>query len=191
MAPRFGWLLAPLLAAVVFGLSAEDARLVEAAKNRDWAAVRALLKQGLNVNQRYADGTSALDWAAYWGDLETADLLIRSGADVGTVDDLGVMPLALAAKHGDAAMVQRLLAAGANPNVALRSGETPLMLAARAGNAGAVKALLDRDATVNAREKTRGQTGLMWAAAEKVEGRTVLFSLATPAAEITKSHSGR
>ena len=41
------------------------------------------------------------------------------------------------------------------------------MTAARAGNVDAVRLLLDRGADVNAREKYKGQTALMWAAAER------------------------
>ena len=40
------------------------------------------------------------------------------------------------------------------------------MTAARTGNADAVKVLLDHGANVNAKEKTLGETALMWAAAE-------------------------
>ena len=162
-----GWLSVPLLSVALFAASAIDVRLVDAARNRDVAAVRALLKQRVDVNSRYPDGATALHWAAHWGDLETADLLIRAGADVNAADDLGVMPLALACQVGDAAMVQKLLTAGANANVALRAGVTALMLAARSGNLDAVKALLIRVDNVNAKETKEGQTALMWAAAEK------------------------
>jgi ankyrin repeat protein len=41
------------------------------------------------------------------------------------------------------------------------------MLCARTGNVDAVSALLGRGANVNARESNRGQTALMWAAAQK------------------------
>ena len=41
------------------------------------------------------------------------------------------------------------------------------MTAARAGNVDAVRMLLDRGADVNARESYKGQTALMWAAAER------------------------
>jgi ankyrin repeat protein len=41
------------------------------------------------------------------------------------------------------------------------------MTAARAGSAEVVRMLLDRGADVNAREKYKGQTALMWAAAER------------------------
>jgi ankyrin repeat protein len=181
------WILAIL--AAVSAVTAEDNLLIEAAKSRDLATVRALLRQGVSANSRYADGASALHWAAYWGDVETADLLIGAGADVNATDDLGVMPLLLAAKTGNAAMVQKLLAAGANANAALQSGETPLMLAARSGNVEAVQALLGRDATVNAKEKTRGQTALMWAAAEKHTG--VARLLIEYGAEVNARSSGR
>ena len=41
------------------------------------------------------------------------------------------------------------------------------MSAARTGNVDAVRMLLDRGADVNARERYKGQTALMWAAAER------------------------
>ena len=101
-------MLLALLSVTLFAASVEDARLVAAAKNREISAVGALLKQQANVNSRSADGATALHWAAYWGDLDMADLLLRAGADVNAKDDLGVAPLALASKTGDATMVQKL-----------------------------------------------------------------------------------
>ena len=65
-----------------------------------------------------------------------------------------------------AQLAGHLIDAGADPNAALPGGETPLMTAARTGKAEAVKALLAHGAKVDAREQTRGQTALMWAAAE-------------------------
>src|SRR5471030_1168642 len=112
------------------------------------------------------DGSTALHWASYWDDLESADLLIRAGAKVNAATDLGVTPLWAASQNGSAAMVRRLLEAGANPNAALLSGETPLMVAARSGYPGIVEQLLAKDASVNARG-ARGQTALMWAVAQK------------------------
>ena len=63
-------------------------------------------------------------------------------------------------------MVERLLVAGADPNSALPDGETVLMTAARTGSADVVKALVARGANVRVRERRKGQTALMWAAAE-------------------------
>ena len=128
-------------------------------------AVRALLGNGADVNAAQADGTTALHWAAYHDDAETAALLVKAGANVNAVNRYGVAPLAQACKNGNAAMVKLLLDAGADPNTTLKGGETALMLAARSGNAEAVKMLLARGANPNARERL-GQTALMWAAAE-------------------------
>src|SRR6476659_6150967 len=60
-----------------------DLRIVEAAARQDMATVRTLLKQrGVNVNTARADGATALLWAAHWNDLQTADALLKAGANV-------------------------------------------------------------------------------------------------------------
>ncbi|HSU89655.1 MAG TPA: ankyrin repeat domain-containing protein, partial [Terriglobia bacterium] len=69
-----------LFALAIFLAAAPRLPLVDAAKNVDHDAVRALLKQGVNVNATEGDGTTALHWASYRDDLETADALIRAGA---------------------------------------------------------------------------------------------------------------
>jgi ankyrin repeat protein len=155
------------LAALVIGAAAaERPPLIDAARNGDKNAVRALLKQGADVNATDADGTTALLWASYRDDIESADLLIRGGANVNAANDLGATPLWTASLNGSTAMVRTLLKAGANPNAALLLGETPVMVAARAGNPDVVEQLLAKGATVNARA-ARGQTALMWAVVQK------------------------
>ncbi len=159
-----------LVAALVVGFCSaapRDLRLTDAVKNQDQASVRAALKDHSDVNIQQPDGATALQWAAHWDDLETAELLIRAGANVNLANDLGVTPLWLACSNGNGAMVARLLVAGANPNAARSTGESPLMACARTGNAGAVQALVERGANVNAKESVRDQTALMWAIAEQ------------------------
>jgi ankyrin len=154
----------PLLL-LVSGLAvAADLRLVDAARNQDRDAVRALLQQHADVNAAQGDGATALHWAAHWDDLVLADMLIRARANVNAANELGVTPLILASSD---AMVEKLLAAGANPNVVMATGESPLMAAARTGSAAMVKALLNHGADVKARENVRGQTALMWAISQK------------------------
>ena len=129
-----------------------------------------LLKERVDVNVPQADGATALHWAAHWDDVDLANLLIRSGANVQSATDYGITPLALACTNGNAAMVALLLNAGANPNAARSTGETPLMTASRTGNLDAVKALLAHGASVNAMEPIESQTALMWAISERHAG---------------------
>jgi ankyrin repeat protein len=155
------------LAAVLMGAAGNGRPpLVDAARNADWNALRALLQEEVDANAAEGDGSTALHWASYHDDLESADLLIRGGADVNAANDLGVTPLWTASLNASAAMVRRLLEAGANPSKALLLGETPLMAAARSGSADIVEQLLVRGANVNARA-ARDQTALMWAVAQK------------------------
>lgn len=159
------------LSVVALGLAAAaqaagDAPLADAAEQRNAALVRTLLHAGgVDVDAAQVDGMTALHWAAYHDDAETAALLVRAGADVNAVNRYRVPPLSLAAANGAAGLVARLLDAGADPDAALRGGETVLMTAARTGSLAAVETLLARGADPNARE-ARDQTALMWAAAE-------------------------
>jgi ankyrin repeat protein len=159
--------LAALTAVFACGLHA--ASVIDAAKSGDKGALRALLQKKADVNATEADGSTALQWASYRDDLESADLLIHAGAKVNAANDLGVTPLWPASENGSSAMVRRLLEAGANPNPALLSGETPLMVAARSGYPDVVEQLLSKGANPNA-HGTRGQTALMWAVSQKHPG---------------------
>jgi ankyrin repeat protein len=162
--------VAPCAAAIVLAaaarLVAADALIADAAEKTDWAGVRALLKKTVDVNAGQPDGMTALHWAAYHDDPEIAELLLRAGASVKAANRYGVTPLSLACTNGDAAMVELFLNAGADPNASLPGGETPLMTAARTGSLASVKALLARGAIVDSKDDRRGQTALMWAAAE-------------------------
>jgi ankyrin len=145
---------------------AERPALVDAAKNGDRKAVRALVEARVDVNAADADGTTALHWVSYRDDLESARLLIAAGANVNAANDLGATPLWIACESAGAALVDALLTSGANPNLKLLLGETPLMVASRSGKPGIVERLLSKGADVNARA-ARGQTALMWAVAQR------------------------
>lgn len=140
------------------------APLIDAAKQLDKAAIRTLIQESADVNEREGDGSTALLWAAYRDDLESVDLLIRAGADVNAATDLGVTALWAAGQNGNAAIVRLLLEAGATPDVPQLSGETPLMTASRSGFPEVVELLLAKGADPNLRA-ARGQTALMWACA--------------------------
>ena len=162
------WLV---LAAAAASAQSPDLRLIDAVKGQQAPAIAALLEaagepDGIDVNAARPDGATALHWAAYHDDLETARRLADAGADASAANDLGVTPLALACDNGSSGMVRLLLASGADPGAAVETGETALMTCARTGSAEAVRRLLDAGAGVNARESLEQQTALMWAAAQ-------------------------
>ena len=165
--------LALLLVLASRGLAAErDLRLINAVRNGETAAVRALLDgsaggRPVDVNGVDGSGATALHWAAYRDDQESVDLLLKKGAAVNRANDLGVTPLRLAATNSSTPMITRLLAAGADPNIAPEVDGTPLMIAAHRGNVEAVTMLLKNGAKVDATEAEQGQTAIMWAVAEK------------------------
>ncbi len=115
-----------------------------------------------------ADDATLLHRAAHAGDAAAVTRLLDAGGEADAATRHGVTPLALAAAAGHDAVVEALLAAGADANRASPDGETPLMAAARTGVVDSVEALLGYGtaAGVDAREGWRGQTALMWAAAE-------------------------
>ena len=120
--------------------------MIEAVRNQDNDAVRALLREQVDVNAAQPDGATPLHWAVHWEHLELADLLIGAGAKVNVANDLGVTPLWTACENGSAQMTRILLEVGADPNAALLSGETLLMTAARTGEPDTVRVLLARGA---------------------------------------------
>src|SRR2546428_9288694 len=99
---RSACLIVILLTTAGFGAEI-DARLADATKKGDRIAVRSLLQEKVDVNAPGTDGTTALHWAVRSDDLETADLLIRAGANAKAADRYGVTPLYLACVNGNAA----------------------------------------------------------------------------------------
>ena len=96
------------------------------------------LKRRVDVNARQADGGTALHWAAHFGEVKIAELLIRAGARPGIADDTGVTPIHLACTNRSDALVDLFLEAGADPNATLLNGETALMTCSRTGDVHAV-----------------------------------------------------
>ena len=160
-------LLVPVLVASARTQTPADGpELIAAAKRTDRDAVRSLLADGVDVNTRYGDGTTALHWATHRDADDLVILLLAAGADVNAADDHGVTPLALACLNGSVSLVQALLDAGADARAARTNGETPLMTGARVGNVNVVRLLLAAGADPNATEATLEQTALMLAIAE-------------------------
>src|SRR5262252_6842630 len=129
------------------GFAAGSSDIADAAMSRNKDAVRSLLLKKVDVNATQVDGTTALHWAVRADDLETAELLIRAGANVSATNREGFTPMQLAAINGNAGMIEKLLKGGANPNASLsKFGDTALMLAARTGKVDAVNVLVNNGA---------------------------------------------
>ena len=113
-----------LLAAPGGAAAAPQRTIADAMKRQDTEAMRTLIREHADVNLPEPDGATALHWAAYWDDSDSADRLIQAGADVNAANENAVTALSLACTNGSAAMVGTLLKAGAKPDAALPSGET-------------------------------------------------------------------
>ncbi|MEY3659244.1 MAG: hypothetical protein RLZZ169_69 [Pseudomonadota bacterium] len=156
------------LCAVLVTISASGTAetLVAAARRDDAAGVQALLRGADDVNQPQSDGTTALHWAVYNGNLPLVRALIKAGADVTVRNDYGSSPMSEAAVRGSAELLELLLDAGADVESATLEGQTALMSVVRTPNVAAADLLIERGANVNAFETWRGQTALMFASAQ-------------------------
>src|ERR1700733_12208401 len=115
-------LLLLLGAGGLFAAESIHPSIVDVARNGDKVELKSLIQKKADVNAAEPDGATALHWASYRDDLESAELLIHAGAKVNAANDLGVTPLWPASENGSSEMVRRLLQAGADPNIALLSG---------------------------------------------------------------------
>jgi ankyrin repeat protein len=136
--------IAAMVARTPGGLDVFDAAAVG-----NVAVVRTLLTSDrASADDRGPDGYTALHFAAMFGQMEVARLLLGRGADPNAValNESRVTPLhsAVAAKHRDTASL--LLALGASPNAVQRGGWTSLHTAARDGDEAIVDMLLLRGA---------------------------------------------
>ncbi len=156
-----------ILGVLTFGLASQaaPAPLADAAEQKDWAKVEALIKTGSELKAAQADGMTALHWAVQHDNASAVHELLKAGMEVQSPNRYGVTPLSLACVNGNEEIVTALLKAGADANTTLRGGESALMTAARTGRPGPVKALLAKGAKVEAADR-KGQTALMWAAAD-------------------------
>ena len=150
-----------------FSVVAADASLVSLVEQKQFDAAVSRIESGEDVNRASVDGTTALHWAAYYGNLEMAQRLLRAEADPDTVNDYGSTPLGEAAVKGDLEMIALLLDAGADVESPNPEGQTALMAVARTGNVEAARLLIENGASINAAEGWGGQTALHWAAARK------------------------
>jgi len=106
--------------------------------------LRQLTPDAATVQSRSADGFTALHFACFFGQPESARLLIESGAAVDAVaaNPTKVMPLHSAASARNLEAARLLLAHGAPPNARQQYGWAPIHAAAQNGDRPMVDLLL-------------------------------------------------
>ena len=120
-----------------------------------------------DVNRRFDDGSTPLQWAVYRGDVAEVKRLLRAGANLKLANNYGVTAMTLASEVADTEILKVLLEAGADADSPNPEGQTALHAVARTGIVEAAQVLLKAGATVDAKEKWGGQTPLMWASARR------------------------
>jgi ankyrin repeat protein len=96
------------------------------------------------VNAYSDDGFQPLGLAAYFGQKEAVEYLIKAGAELNSVstNKMAVTPLQSAVAGGHLEVTRLLLETGASPNVRERGGYTPLHTAAHNGDVEIVRSLI-------------------------------------------------
>lgn len=121
--------LLPLLINIGSDLEAKDVRgwtpLIFAITWNDIPFIKLLLKKGANVNHRirnsyrqyseYYNEDTPLHVAAYQGNTEVVQLLLKNGAMVNTLNRFGYSPLYFAVDNDRLDLIELLLQAGASP----------------------------------------------------------------------------
>ena len=178
------------------GPSEVELSLIEAARKGNIEAVKKHIANGkqdffnsIDVNAADVLDKTALHYAAAWGRIQIAELLIANGADVNAKSVTGRTPLDIANKNnkskiadllrchggkhgtihgaaldGDIEAVKEFLAAATNVNVKGVFGQTPLHFAA---DKEIAELLIAKGADVNAKDQD-DETPLDWAIHSKL-----------------------
>lgn len=125
-----------------------------------------LLANGIDKNDRDADGNSPLIWVVTSdGPEEMLEALVDHGASINLKNFVGESALSLACQRGFAHKAEYLLENGADPNNGNLDGATPLHAAAALGDVALIDLLVRWGAHVNAVDD-EGDSPLHWAVRE-------------------------
>jgi ankyrin repeat protein len=100
--------------------------MIDAIGQGNYEMVKQLLSEGVDVNTRVPNGCSLIHFAADYGHVNIATLLLEKGANVNdTAPASRLTPLHAAARGGHMAMVKFLIEKGANPTLKNYQDRTP------------------------------------------------------------------
>ncbi|KAK3598060.1 hypothetical protein CHS0354_042433 [Potamilus streckersoni] len=127
-------------------------RLLDAAKRGDTDEVRTLMSNGAPFTTDWL-GTSPLHFAAQYGHLSTAEVLLRAGISRDARTKVDRTPLHVAAQEGHVEIVQLLLQHAADIDAKDMLKMTPLHWATEKGHIPVIECLLKQGADVNCENK--------------------------------------
>ena len=144
---------------------------VAALAGRHFQLAQALHRSKSSVEPRGDSENTPLHSAAYYGDLEMVQVLLKYGVDVDTRNSHGSTPLNFASRNGhrnDPRVARLLIAHGADPNTVGSHGSTSLHRASISGRIELVRLLIEHGANVGAKDD-EGRTPLDVASGEQRE----------------------
>lgn len=127
--------------------------------------VSALVRLGVDMNEKDELGETPLHAAASLGSLEIVDFLVKSSADYMAKDKLGRLPIHHAACEGNDDVVSLFLRLGINPNLRDLLGGTVLHCASANGSTKCIEVLISAGAQCNAGTTDEDETPLHVASA--------------------------
>ena len=123
----------------------------EAAAHGHAAILEMLVTAGVDINQTFGSGWTALMAASFWNRPEIMRTLLTYAADVDAISDDGYNALSVAARRNHVEILEILLAAGANVDLKTTRGWTALLWAKQGDRREAIAVLILAGADVTAR----------------------------------------
>jgi ankyrin repeat protein len=155
--------LGVVLGAVTLSAAGENLRLIDAVKQGNFPAAKALIAQKANVNAASRYGMTPIIFAAENGDPKVVAALLKAGANPNSALPEGQTALMTAARTGNVDTIKLLVETGAKVDTKEQwQGQTALMWAASQNNGAAVKALIDAGADKNERSKLLSFPEFKW-----------------------------
>jgi len=123
--------------------------MIRAIRHNDLNKVKALLNNGVDINENLEGDGTPLIIAVQRNKIELVQALIDLGADVNQATDIDGNALINAAMKNNVVIAQLLLEEGANVDTVVINDETALITASRAGHFEMVQFLVENGADVN------------------------------------------